>query len=155
MRVRTFRWMPLAMVAAVSWGCDDTTAPEVDREFMLGRVNGELVPVTIEEAPGRFRTYVVDIIRLYDDDTWDRYQEWTLDEPFGPDRLITWESDGTLVRDGDELILDFVCNDTPTASCIAPDRLRFTPEGAIIEQPWGSEEGVRLLFFPVVEQLIE
>ena len=131
--------------------CDEPTAPTVETIYDLTQVGNQAMPATIEEAPGTFRTFVSDEIWLYDNERWERVQVQQLDEPAGPDRQFFWESEGTIVVDGGELILDYECNDT--ASCIAPDRLRIGPSSATIEWRASQDSVITFLYLVRVEQL--
>ena len=152
---RTPRWALLALtllaLPLVAVACDDATAPTVETVWELTQVGDQGMPATIQEAPGTFRTFVSDEIRILSDERWQRIQVQQLDEPAGPDRQFFWETDGTIVEDGDELVLDYVCNDT--AACIAPDRLRIGPSSATIEWRVSQDSVITFLYLVRVEQL--
>ena len=132
----TRRLIPLALVALVgAAACDDDPARPAEVEvYELVEVAGGPLPATIEEAPGFLRTWVSDVIRIYEDDRWDRVQELRFQAPGEAERELNWTSQGTVVRDGGGAVLSYECNDT--ALCVAPDRLRFVAGGdALIERP--------------------
>jgi hypothetical protein len=133
----TFAWLPWLV------GCGESTAPEGDlvEVYELVEVAGEPVPATIEEEGGASRTYVSDVIRIYDDESWDRIQELRFQLAGAAEQELTWTGEGTVVRDGDGAVLSYECNDT--ASCVAPDRLRFLPDGgAVIERPLAPDSAL-------------
>lgn len=128
-------------------GCDTGTfpgLPDVEQILVLEEVGGESLPATVEEAPGYIRVYRQDVIRLLDNDTWERTQVQDFTYPGSDTQALTLESDGHIERVGDELVLAFVCNDT--ASCVAPERLVPAGDGYVIQRYPGSMAEVTLRY---------
>ncbi len=122
--------------------CGESTGPagESVEVYQLVELAGEPLPATIEEAPGSLRTWVSDVIRIYEDERWDRVQELRFQPVGGEVQELNWTSEGTVIRDGDGALLSYECNDT--GSCVAPDRLRFIPGGAVIERQLGPDSSL-------------
>lgn len=133
MRATGIGWMVgLALLPGLA-GCGDAAGPESVEVYALVEVAGAPLPATIEEAPGFVRTFVSDVIRIHGDGRWDRVQELRYRQPDREEREWTSRSEGTTTPFGGGVVLSYRCNDT--ASCVAPDRLRFVPGGAVIERP--------------------
>ena len=128
------RWSAALALIPGLLACGESTGPtgELAEVYRLVEVAGDPLPATIEEAPGFFRTWVSDVILIYDDERWERTQELRFRPAGGDEQEQNWITEGSLVREGDGAILSFECNDT--GLCVAPDRLRFVPDGAVIER---------------------
>lgn len=129
-RLDVRRAVPLLFLGLMA--CDEATGPEAFEVYELVEVAGEPLPATIEWSPGFSQTYVSDVIRIFEDDRWDRVQTLRFGQGDREEDLIS-ASEGTLIPDGDGAVLHYECNDTGT--CVAPDRLRFVEGGAVIERP--------------------
>lgn len=128
------RWGTALLLIPGIVACGESTSPtgELAGVYRLVEVAGDPLPATIEEAPGFLRTWVSDVIVIYDDERWERTQELRFQPAGGEEQELNWITEGSLVREGDGAVLSYECNDT--ATCVAPDRLRFVPEGALIER---------------------
>jgi hypothetical protein len=134
----------LALVPAMATCGDSPTGPEGGELAVLESVGGELLPASVEEAPGFERTYLADSIRLGANGQWTRIQIQRLATPQETPDPVRWESRGRIERLGDTLVLDFECDDV--AVCIPPDRLIPTEEGFRTERTATSDPASVLLF---------
>lgn len=125
------RWLVALSVLPALAACGDAAGPEQVEVYELVEVAGNPLPATLEDSPGFFRTFVSDVIRIRGDGRWDRIRELRVRRPDQDEEGLTLISAGTVVPDGNAVVLSYECRDN--ASCVAPDRLRFVPGGAVIE----------------------
>ena len=107
--------------------CATGTGPgPVQEEYALVRVGEQALP-----ARFGLETWLADTIRFHEGGGWSRVEVVRLHAEGASPEPVRRTSEGTVSYQGEVIVLDFTCNDTILASCVAPDSVRVEGDGLV------------------------
>lgn len=119
------RTLPFAAVLLAA--CATGTGPgPIQEEYALVRVNDAPLPARVGSE-----TWIADTIRFHAGGEWSRVSVVRLHADGASEDPVRRTSDGFVTLRGDEIVLDFECNDVILRSCVAPDTVRTSGDGLV------------------------